>query len=119
MKGSFVLPTLLLVEVGSDAGGWSSTHSFVSRNEVSDETIAFLFGDTGTAIAYNTFSIEPVASKVAYHVCIGNHKYDWPSQPWRPEWSVGIYGKDGGGKCGVPFSIRFRMLGNSLEPTGT
>ena len=62
--------------------------------------------------------IEPVASKVAYHVCIGNHEYYWPSQPWRPEWSVGIYGKDGGGECGVPFSCRFRMPGNSLEPTG-
>ncbi|KAK7819981.1 putative inactive purple acid phosphatase 2 [Quercus suber] len=63
--------------------------------------------------------IEPVASKVAYHVCIGNHEYDWPSHPWRPKWSVGIYGKDGGGECGVPFSFRFRMPGNSLEPNGT
>ena len=140
----------------------------MSRNEDFDETIAFLFGDMGTAIPYNTFfrtqeesiatmkwilrdiealgdkpafishigdisyargyswfwdhffftQIEPVASKVAYHVCIGNHEYYWPSQPWRPEWSVGIYGKDRGGECGVPFSCRFRMPGNSLEPTG-
>ena len=137
----------------------------MSRNEDSDETIAFLFGDMGTAIPYNTFfltqeesiatmkwilrdiealgdkpafishigdinyargyswfwdhifftQIEPVASKVAYHVCIGNHEYYWPSQTWRPEWSVGIYGKDRGGECGVPFSCRFRIPGNTTK----
>ena len=97
----------------------------MSRNEDSDETIAFLFGDMGTATPYSTFlrteeesiatmkwilrdvealgdkpafishigdisyargyswlwdhfftQIEPVASKGAYHVCIGNHEYD-------------------------------------------
>ncbi|KAF3949507.1 hypothetical protein CMV_024627 [Castanea mollissima] len=155
-------------QVGSDAGGWSSTRSFVSRNEDSDETIAFLFGDMGTATPYSTFlrtqdesiatmkwilrdiealgdkpafishigdisyargyswlwdhfftQIEPVASKVAYHVCIGNHEYNWPSQPWRPDWSVGSYGKDGGGECGVPYSLKFKMPGNSSEATGT
>jgi hypothetical protein len=139
----------------------------VSRNEDSDETIAFLFGDMGTATPYSTFlrtqdesiatmkwilrdiealgdkpafvshigdisyargyawlwdqffaQIEPVASKVAYHVCIGNHEYDWPSQPWRPDWSQRIYGTDGGGECGVPYSLKFHMPGNSSEPTG-
>ncbi|KAL3840528.1 hypothetical protein ACJIZ3_025119 [Penstemon smallii] len=63
--------------------------------------------------------IEPVASKVPYHVCIGNHEYDWLSQPWKPDWSYSVYGKDGGGECGVPYSLRFHMPGNSLEPTGT
>ncbi|KAF3949511.1 hypothetical protein CMV_024630 [Castanea mollissima] len=148
-------------------GGWSSIHSSVSRNDDSDETIAFPFGDMGTATPYSTFfhtQVESIATmkwihrdieafgekpafnshigdisyargyswlgsffysdracciQVAYHVCIGNHEYDWPSQPWRPEWSVGIYRKDRGGECGVPFSFRFRMPGNSLEPTGT
>lgn len=139
----------------------------MSRNEDSDETIAFLFGDMGTATPYSTFlrtqeesiatmkwilrdiealgdkpafvshigdisyargyawlwdqfftQIEPVASKVAYHVCIGNHEYDWPSQPWRPDWSQGIYGTDGGGECGVPYSLKFHMPGNSSELTG-
>lgn len=153
-------------KVGDDNGGWSATHSFVSRNSDSDETIAFLFGDMGTATPYNTFlrtqdesistmkwilrdvealgnkpafishigdisyargyawlwdhfftQIEPVASKVAYHVCIGNHEYDWPLQPWKPDWAS--YGKDGGGECGVPYSLRFNMPGNSSEPTGT
>lgn len=62
--------------------------------------------------------IEPVASKVPYHVCIGNHEYDWPLQPWKPEWSNSIYGTDGGGECGVPYSLKFNMPGNSSEPTG-
>ncbi|GAB2280206.1 prolyl aminopeptidase [Dionaea muscipula] len=155
-------------KVGSDSGGWSMNYNFVSRNEESDETVAFLFGDMGTATPYSTFlrtqaesistvkwllrdiealgdkpafishigdisyargyawlwdnffsQIEVVASKVAYHVCIGNHEYDWPSQPWRPDWAAPIYGTDGGGECGVPYSLRFKMPGNSSEPTGT
>ncbi|KAL0385989.1 UNVERIFIED_CONTAM: putative inactive purple acid phosphatase 2 [Sesamum radiatum] len=134
----------------------------------SSETIAFLFGDMGTATPYSTFvrtqkesistvkwinrdieaignkpalishigdisyargyswlwdnffnQIEPVASKVPYHVCIGNHEYDWPLQPWRPDWAYSVYGTDGGGECGVPYSLRFNMPGNSSEPTGT
>lgn len=153
-------------KVGSDSGGWSPTYSFVSRNEDSDETIAFMFGDMGTATPYKTFirtqdesistikwilrdiealgnkpafvshigdisyargyswiwdnffnQIEPVASKVAYHVCIGNHEYDWPMQPWKPVWAA--YGKDGGGECGIPYSLRFKMPGNSSFTTGT
>ncbi|KAI4314098.1 hypothetical protein L6164_027035 [Bauhinia variegata] len=153
-------------KVGSDAGGWSATHSFVSKNSDSDETIGFLFGDMGTATPYSTFlriqeesiatvkwilrdiealgdkpafishigdisyargyawlwdqffnQIEPIATKLPYHVCIGNHEYNWPTQPFKPDWAN--YGKDGGGECGVPYSLRFTMPGNSSEPTGT
>ncbi|WCJ22142.1 purple acid phosphatase 9 [Euphorbia peplus] len=155
-------------QVGSDSEGWSLTRSFVSRNGDSDETIAFLFGDMGTATPYATFirtqdesistvkwilrdieaignkpafvshigdisyargyswiwdeffnQVEPVASKLPYHVCIGNHEYDWPLQPWKPEWSASIYGTDGGGECGVPYSLKFQMPGNSSELTGS
>ncbi|XP_068332506.1 probable inactive purple acid phosphatase 2 [Pyrus communis] len=154
-------------KVGSDSEGWSKTHSFVSRNEDSDETTAFMFGDMGTATPYATFlrtqdesiatvkwilrdvealgekpafvshigdisyargyswlwdqffsQIEPLASKLPYHVCIGNHEYDWPLQPWKPEWAT-MYGTDGGGECGVPYSLKFNMPGNSSELTGT
>ncbi|RWR73001.1 Phosphoesterase domain-containing protein [Cinnamomum micranthum f. kanehirae] len=63
--------------------------------------------------------IEPIASKVPYHVCIGNHEYDWPLQPWKPDWASNLYGKDGGGECGVPYSFRFNMPGNSSFATGT
>lgn len=61
--------------------------------------------------------IEPIASEVPYHVCIGNHEYDWPLQPWKPQWAYSVYGTDGGGECGVPYSLRFHMPGNSSEPT--
>ncbi|KAK8942535.1 putative inactive purple acid phosphatase 2 [Platanthera zijinensis] len=154
--------------VGSDAAGWSGAHSFISRDNEANETIAFLFGDMGTSVPYATFYrsqeeskstvrwilrdleaagdkpafishigdisyargfswiwdeffnlIEPIASRVPYHVCIGNHEYDWPSQPWRPSWSFGVYGTDGGGECGVPYSLKFKMPGNSTLPTGT
>ncbi|CAM8956085.1 unnamed protein product [Rhodiola kirilowii] len=155
-------------QVGSDSGGWGTKYSFMSRNEESDETIAFLFGDMGTAVPYNTFlrtqdesratvkwilrdmadignkpafvshigdisyargyswlwdnffhQIEPIASRLPYHVCIGNHEYDWPAQPWKPDWAATIYGTDGGGECGVPYSVKFNMPGNFSEPTGT
>lgn len=154
-------------QVGSDSGGWSTIYSFMSQGEDSSETVAFLFGDMGTATPYNTFirtqdesistlkwisrdieaigdkpamishigdisyargyawiwdnffhQIEPLASKVPYHVCIGNHEYDWPLQLWKPDWSYSVYGKDGGGECGVPYSRRFHMPGNSSESTG-
>ncbi|KAL3840529.1 hypothetical protein ACJIZ3_025120 [Penstemon smallii] len=155
-------------QVGSDSGGWSDIFSFISPNLDSDETIAFMLGDMGTATPYKTFArtqdeststikwikrdiesignkptlishvgdisyargyswlwdnfftqIEPIASRVPYHVCIGNHEYDWPMQPWKPDWSSLSYKKDGGGECGVPYSLRFNMPGNSSEPTGT
>ncbi|KAL4184321.1 hypothetical protein AMTRI_Chr10g225020 [Amborella trichopoda] len=155
-------------QVGSEKGGWSSIHSFVSSSKHSDETIAFLFGDMGTSVPYRTFirtqeesistvkwilrdiealgnkptfishigdisyargyawvwdyffsQIEPLASKAPYHVCIGNHEYDWPQQPWKPAWAYGVYGKDGGGECGVPYSLRFHMPSNFSLPTGT
>ncbi|XP_010258128.1 PREDICTED: probable inactive purple acid phosphatase 2 [Nelumbo nucifera] len=155
-------------KVGSDERGWSKTHSFISRDWDSDETVAFLFGDLGTSTPYATFlrtqaesmstmkwvlrdiealgdkptfishigdisyargyswlwdtfftQIEPVASKVPYHVCIGNHEYNWPLQPWRPDWAQSVYRTDGGGECGVPYSLRFNMPGNSSFITGT
>ncbi|XP_010523486.1 PREDICTED: probable inactive purple acid phosphatase 2 [Tarenaya hassleriana] len=154
-------------QVGSDSGGWSDVLSFVARNENSDETVAFMFGDMGCATPYTTFirtqdesrstvkwilrdiealgdkpslvshigdisyargyswvwdeffaQVEPIASKIPYHVCIGNHEYDWPAQPWKPDWAAYIYGKDGGGECGVPYSVKFNMPGKSSESTG-
>ncbi|XP_025812356.1 probable inactive purple acid phosphatase 2 [Panicum hallii] len=158
-----------LYKVGSDSGGWSETYSFISRDTEANETTAFLFGDLGTYVPYNTYfrtpdeslstvkwilrdlealgdkpavishigdisyakgyawlwdhffeQIEPIAAKTPYHVCIGNHEYDWPSQPWKPSWAANIYnGKDGGGECGIAYSIKFRMPGNSSFPTGT
>ncbi|XBI84925.1 hypothetical protein VPH35_093141 [Triticum aestivum] len=145
-------------KVGNDSGGWSETHSFISRDAEANETIAFLFGDLGTYVPYNTYFRTPQESlstvkwilrdlqalndKPAIISHIGdishakgyawlwdhffeqiepsNHEYDWPSQPWKPSWAAKVYnGKDGGGECGVPYSIKFRMPGNSSLPTGT
>ncbi|KAG6426218.1 hypothetical protein SASPL_110438 [Salvia splendens] len=112
-----------VVILGGGGGGWSTIYNFVSPVKDSSETIAFLFGDMGTAtpdsmhkrISYARgyswlwdnffYQIEPVASKVPYMVCIGNHEYDWLLQPWKPDWSNAVYGKDGGGECGVPYSL--------------
>ena len=42
--------------------------------------------------------IEPVTTKIPYHVCLGNHEYDWPTQSFKP--LLFTYRKDSGGECG-------------------
>jgi Icc-related predicted phosphoesterase len=60
--------------------------------------------------------IAPIATKVPYHVCVGNHEYDWPTQHYKPwDWS---YRKDSGGECGIPFDRRFKMPGPKLRSEG-
>lgn len=73
----------------------------------------------GYSWIWDTFfsQIEPIAARSPYHVCIGNHEYDWPKQPFKPKWSS--YASDSGGECGVPYSMRFKMPGNSSISTGT
>ena len=53
--------------------------------------------------------IQPVAARVPYMVCIGNHERDWPDS--------GSYyqGLDSGGECGVPHERRFPMPRPSLD----
>ena len=62
--------------------------------------------------------IEPTATRIPYHVGIGNHEYDHvvggekdpskaPGQGWHPAW--GNYGDDSGGECAVPMVNRFHM----------
>lgn len=63
--------------------------------------------------------ILPIASLLPYHVWIGNHEYDWTAQPWKPDWAATIYGTDGGGECGVPYSVKLNMPGNFSVPIGT
>jgi hypothetical protein len=81
-------------------------------------TLVSHIGDISYARGYswlwdNFFhQIEPVAARTPWLVCIGNHEYDWPAQPFKPDWAP--YGKDGGGECGVPYSLRFAMPGWSL-----
>jgi len=53
--------------------------------------------------------IQPVAARVPYMVCIGNHERDWPN-------SGSFYGvKDSYGECGVPHEKRFPMPRPSLD----
>ncbi|XP_078442941.1 putative inactive purple acid phosphatase 2 [Wolffia australiana] len=124
-----------------DMGTWAPYNTFRRQQQESKSTIKWILrdlqtldnkpcfvshiGDISYARGYSWIwdeffnQIEPVAAHVPYHVAIGNHEYDWPTQPWRPTWSVSSYGTDGGGECGVPYSLRFRMPGNSSLPTGT
>ena len=62
--------------------------------------------------------IQSVATRIPYHVCIGNHEYDHvaggekdPSHAqgngYHPSW--GNYGSDSGGECAVPVVNRFNM----------
>ncbi|CAN1137485.1 Probable inactive purple acid phosphatase 2 [Linum perenne] len=105
-----------------------STVNWILRDmeQLGDKKPAFVshIGDISYANGYSWIwdhfftQIEPIASRLPYHVCIGNHEYDWPTQPWKPDWAY-AYGTDGGGECGVPYSIKFHMPGNSSEPTGT
>ena len=59
-------------------------------------------GDVSYARGYGIFweyfmnQIAPFASKIPYMIGIGNHEYDWPTQPFRPPWSK--YGTDSGGE---------------------
>lgn len=61
--------------------------------------------------------IEPLSSRLPYHVSIGNHEYDYeeggehdPSgagKAWHPNfWNGGV---DSGGECGLPTARRFAM----------
>ncbi|GLD96832.1 hypothetical protein PINS_up005515 [Pythium insidiosum] len=69
--------------------------------------------------------IEPVASRLAYMVGVGNHEYDYTrgglgrdpsgshvgdSNGWHPR--GGNFGNDSKGECGVPTARRFRMPAN-------
>mmetsp|Transcript_2818 Transcript_2818/g.7223 ORF Transcript_2818/g.7223 Transcript_2818/m.7223 type:complete len:539 (-) Transcript_2818:84-1700(-) len=80
--------------------------------------------------------IEPYASRVPYHVSVGNHEYDYdydgngnsvvidendnnkdPSganeHGYHPDW--GNFGNDSGGECGVPTAKRFTMPNSTLS----
>lgn len=57
--------------------------------------------------------IEPIATRVPYHVCLGNHEYDWPTQAFKP--ITFSYMKDSGGECGIPYDRRFHMPGPALK----
>ena len=65
---------------------------------------------TGYATKWDRFveMVEPVASRVPYMTCDGNHERDWAgsgaSGPFEGQ-------RDSGGECGVPTAARFIMPG--------
>jgi hypothetical protein len=85
-----------------DLNGWASQTPLVIH--IGDVSYA-----RGWGHLWDWFSsmIEPLAVKAPYMIGIGNHEYDYPNQPWKPDWSN--YGKDSGGECGIPYSVRFHM----------
>ena len=73
------------------------------------------------SVDYFFGQVEPVAARVPYIVCIGNHEYDYLGQPFA---QLGDYGTDSGGSavhclfflhrlcCGVVFSFitRYQII---------
>ncbi|XP_065180306.1 uncharacterized protein LOC135810798 [Sycon ciliatum] len=75
---------------------------------------------TGKGYVWERFfyRIEPVATRVPYHVGVGNYEYGYVGQPtandpsgvkvsYKPSWAN--YGNDSNGECGVPTAERFHM----------
>eukprot|EP01111_Echinosteliopsis_oligospora_P008248 TRINITY_DN2377_c0_g1_i1.p1 TRINITY_DN2377_c0_g1~~TRINITY_DN2377_c0_g1_i1.p1 ORF type:complete len:580 (-),score=162.90 TRINITY_DN2377_c0_g1_i1:5-1744(-) len=55
--------------------------------------------------------IMPMATKVPYMVCPGNHEFNSPDAFW-------INATDSGGECGVPYRSRFNMPLHSMAEIG-
>ena len=98
----------------------NSTHEILAH--IDDVDFVLHVGDIsyarGDAKKWDSWfnEIEPVSTKVPYHVCLGNHEYDWPTQHYKPwDWS---FGKDSGGECGIPYNKRFLMPGPPLATKG-
>jgi len=104
--------------------GWCEQNSNGTTNNVyhqlleSEYDMVLHVGDISYAVGYSIrweeffAQIQPIATEVPYMVCIGNHEYDYSTQPFHPYWSN--YGDDSQGECGVPFLNRFHMPHNSL-----
>jgi len=102
-----------------DVSGWCELPSGMTTNRIQEDMavqqydLLLHIGDisyaVGHAIRWEQFfhQIEPIATSIPYHVCIGNHEYDFDGQPFHPSWSD--YGNDSHGECGVPFNSRFSM----------
>jgi acid phosphatase type 7 len=60
--------------------------------------------------------IAPVATRVPYHVCLGNHEFDYPGQSYKPK--LFTYATDSGGECGIPYDRRFNMPGPVFQTKG-
>lgn len=92
---------------------WNESPSLNTTDQIiaiiDDIDLVLHIGDISYAVGYSAQwdeffdQIEPVASKVPYLTCIGNHERDFPES--------GSYydGRDSGGECGIPYEKRLRM----------
>lgn len=104
-------------DMGAASIGKNSTR--VILENIDDVDIIMHVGDISYAMGNEHIwgdwfnMIEPVTTKVPYHVCLGNHEYDWPTQSFKP--LLFTYRKDSGGECGIPYDRRFNMPGPELK----
>ena len=95
------------------SAGVAFNTSMLLQRLVNETDVIVHVGDISYAMGKAAFwpeffaEIEPVAARVPWQVCIGNHEYDWPTQPFKPP--LFTYAKDSGGECGVPYEKRFDM----------
>eukprot|EP00698_Gefionella_okellyi_P020824 TRINITY_DN6617_c0_g1_i1.p1 TRINITY_DN6617_c0_g1~~TRINITY_DN6617_c0_g1_i1.p1 ORF type:complete len:564 (+),score=100.33 TRINITY_DN6617_c0_g1_i1:99-1694(+) len=86
-----------------------NTTSYVQKEIDQGNALVLHVGDISYAVGYSSqwdefmAQIQPIAARVPYMTCIGNHERDFPLS--------GSYyeGTDSGGECGVPYERRFRM----------
>jgi len=77
--------------------------------EVDDMTVLLHIGDISYARGYGSqwdvfFSlIRPIATRIPYMTCIGNHEVDYPHT------TTTFNGTDSGGECGVAYEKRMQM----------
>lgn len=78
------------------------------------------FGDisyaVGHAARWEQFfnQLQPLSTMMPWQVSIGNHEYDYPTQPFLPSW--GDYNGDSHGECGIAYSARFHMPNGATNP---
>ena len=79
----------------------------------------YIFADAeGQAWRWDSWfrEISPVSTRVPYHVCLGNHEFDYPGQSFKPK--LFTYKTDSGGECGIPYDRRFNMPGPEFKTIG-
>jgi hypothetical protein len=107
-------------DMGTPAEGFASAANSTKLLEARVAAADFVLhvGDISYAVGKGKVwdawgeQVAAVATSAPYHVCMGNHEYDFLQQPFRPE--LFTYKSDSGGECGVPYNARFHMPGPLL-----
>jgi hypothetical protein len=108
--------------------GWCEPNSEGTTDRIAVELAAggqpfdmvLHFGDisyaVGHAVRWEQFfdQLSPLSTQLPWMVSIGNHEYDYPTQPFLPSWSD--YNGDSHGECGIAYSARFTMPTKGSNP---